>query len=115
MTACLMCVSLDGMKAITIRLEDETHRAVKVRAATEGVAMEALARVWFDAYARGGTVTASTELTVRPREGGLAAGEEQRPGETVTRRLVDADGVGSTSDRRPAASPSFRPDPKVKK
>ena len=69
--------------------------------------MEAVAREWFEAYA----------------SGGLAAGEQ--PGrEAASSRVED---VGLQADAKtsidrvsaprpaPAASPSFKPDPKVKK
>ncbi len=89
------------MKVITVRLDEETHRRVKVRAVHDGVAMEAIARVWFEAYGAGGTVTASTETTVGPRNGGLAAGE-----------VAESDGPGGAVARvAPVAGPSVPPAP----
>lgn len=76
------------MKQITVRLEDGVHRAVKIRAAADGLAMEALARVWFETYANGGTISASTETTIRPRDGALTAGGETRGAEADPLRSI---------------------------
>ena len=57
--------------------------------------MEGIVRAWLETYALGGTVTASTEITVRPR-GVLAAGE---PGDVAADRGVDV-----AAARPPAAS-----------
>ena len=97
-----------GVKQITVRLDDEMHRAVKVRAAQDGVAMEALGRVWFEAYGLGGTVTASTETTVRQRE--LAAGASVTSGGRATARPMSAaaSSEGQVSDALTPAASSCR-------
>jgi hypothetical protein len=52
-----------------------------------------------------------SEWIRRRCDGGLTAGADERPGESVTESVVDPFRVASTPERPPAVS-SFRPDPK---
>ena len=77
-----------GMPKISVSVSDEVHAAVRVRAFREGTSLAELGRRFFEGY------------------GGLAAGEDQRPGESVTQGLVESPRrLPSTPERPPAANP----------
>lgn len=86
---------MDDLVKVTVRLPRAVHAAVRTRAFREGVTLDALGREWFEAYA----------------SDGLAAGERDVPEPGV--RPPTGVHVGSNPTvPAPAASPSFRPDPK---
>jgi predicted HicB family RNase H-like nuclease len=40
------------MKVLTIRIDDELHRAFKIKCVTEGVEMNAVVTKWIEAYVK---------------------------------------------------------------
>lgn len=93
------------MKKISVNVSDEIHTAVRMRAFRDGVAMGELGRVWFETYAVGGTIVASSP-TVSPREGtfagGLGAGETHEK----VGRPVRPDGADAATDAHVSSAPS---------
>lgn len=79
------------MKQITVRLDDEVHRAVKIRAASEGVAMETLARQWFEDYAE------------------RADGDVRLQGVSIRRLAAGAAGVAAPPGAEGTSTPAKEP------